>query len=415
MFLASFPLVDVFCILSASVHFWMRTFTFVLFSVFSVYLLLTNNFSNSSKLLNSIVQNSSNFPNSREQSSKKIASLLKKVNTQMSIYHIFQLYLLIIGFILLLYASYLELCNHVIYLPYNTNLTLFRKHIRNYSKWIKIIPLVTIIILIITEFPEFLYNLIPKIIYILFRFMLFLVHRNRKNVQILLFVSLTLYTFKISNEPSSQTFCLLIFQISSSRFLRITPWLPKLLIILANDIHVNPGPHYQNTTNFEPHKNASCIDLIFTDQPNLVLDSGTRDSLDSFCHHKIIYCKINYKIPPPPPFERKIWHYNRANHEGIERSIQNVPWAQNLNINNDPNWQVEKFTEIILNIMSNFIPNEVKTMKPRHPPWITKQLKTLLNRKNRLFKNVKKHGFKEFDLARLNDLRNECKEAIEIA
>ena len=225
----------------------MRTFTFMLFSVFSVYLLLTNNFSNSSKLLNSIVQNSSNFPNSREQTSKKIASLRKKINTQMSIYHIFQLYLLIIGFILLLYASYLELCNHVIYLPYNTNLTLFRKHIRNYSNLIKIIPLGTIIILIIAEHPEFLYNLIPKIIDILFRFVLFLVQRNRKNVQILLFVSLTLYIFQISNEPSSQTFCLLIFQISSSRFLRITPWLPKLLIIIANDIHVNPGPHYQNT------------------------------------------------------------------------------------------------------------------------------------------------------------------------
>ena len=38
-------------------------------------------------------------------------------------------------------------------------------------------------------------------------------------------------------------------------------------------------------TNFEPHKNPSCIDLIFTDQPNLVMDSGTRPTLDNFCHH----------------------------------------------------------------------------------------------------------------------------------
>ena len=26
----------------------------------------------------------------------------------------------------------------------------------------------------------------------------------------------------------------------------VAPWLPGFLIILANDIHVNPGPHYQN-------------------------------------------------------------------------------------------------------------------------------------------------------------------------
>ena len=34
-------------------------------------------------------------------------------------------------------------------------------------------------------------------------------------------------------------------------------------------------------TNFEPNKNPSCIDLVITDQPNLVLDSGTCASLDS--------------------------------------------------------------------------------------------------------------------------------------
>ena len=58
-------------------------------------------------------------------------------------------------------------------------------------------------------------------------------------------------------------------------------------------------------TNFEPHKNLSCIDLIITNQPNLILDSGTRPSLDPYCHHPIIYGKINFRIPPPPPFERK--------------------------------------------------------------------------------------------------------------
>ena len=44
-------------------------------------------------------------------------------------------------------------------------------------------------------------------------------------------------------------------------------------------------------TNFEPNKNPSCIDLIITDQPNLILSYGTRASLDSYCHHQIIYFK----------------------------------------------------------------------------------------------------------------------------
>ena len=52
-------------------------------------------------------------------------------------------------------------------------------------------------------------------------------------------------------------------------------------------------------TNFTPGCLPSCIDLIITDQPNLILDSGTRPSLDPKCHHQIIHCKVNFKIPPP--------------------------------------------------------------------------------------------------------------------
>ena len=168
-------------------------------------------------------------------------------------------------------------------------------------------------------------------------------------------------------------------------------------------------------TNFEPNKNPSCIDLVITDQPNLVLDSGTRASLDSFCHHQIVYCKVNFRIPPPPPFERKIWHFNRANSDAIKRSMTRFPWRQHLNTNNDPSWQVKTFTEILLNIMSNFIPNENKRFVPRDSPWITKALKTMLNRKNRLFKSYKKHGYRLEDKARLDIFRTECQNAIEAA
>ena len=128
-------------------------------------------------------------------------------------------------------------------------------------------------------------------------------------------------------------------------------------------------------TNFEPNNNPSCIDLVITDQPNLVLDSGTRASLDSFCHHQITYCKVNFNIPPSPPFERKNWHYDRANIPLLKRSMLSFPWLDHLNINQDPNWQVRTFTKLFLNIMSNFIPNETKRIIPRDPPWLTKTLK----------------------------------------
>ena len=60
--------------------------------------------------------------------------------------------------------------------------------------------------------------------------------------------------------------------------------------------------------------------------------------------------------------------------------------------------------------MSNFIPNVIKRFVPRDPPWITKPIKTLLNKKNRLFKNYIKHGYKREDRDRLNTFRMECKQ-----
>ena len=70
---------------------------------------------------------------------------------------------------------------------------------------------------------------------------------------------------------------------------------------------------------------------------------------------------------------------------------------------------------LTLILFQNFIPNETKTFIPRDPPWITKPLKTLLNRKNRLFKTYKKHGYKIEDTYRPDAFRIECQQAVESA
>ena len=105
----------------------------------------------------------------------------------------------------------------------------------------------------------------------------------------------------------------------------------------------------------------------------------------------------------------------RANTADIKRSIIRFPWSRHLSLNTDSNWQVKVFTDILLNIMSNFVPNETKRFVPRDPPWINKPLKRMLNRKNRLYKNYKRHGYREEDKARLDTFRSECKLAVENA
>ena len=51
-------------------------------------------------------------------------------------------------------------------------------------------------------------------------------------------------------------------------------------------------------------QSLSCINLIFTDHPNYVIDCGTHPSLNKNCHHQITFCKLNLKVEYPPPYQR---------------------------------------------------------------------------------------------------------------
>ena len=159
----------------------------------------------------------------------------------------------------------------------------------------------------------------------------------------------------------------------------------------------------------------SCIDLIITDQPNIVLNSGVRSSLDSAVKHQIVYCKMNFKIPPLPKYVRKIWHFNRANEKLISRAVSEFPWETLLRRYHDPNQQVNFFNETILNIMSNFVPNEVRTVRPQEPEWLNRNIKKMLKKQNMIFKKYKRNGYKDEDKANLELVKKDCQEAIELA
>ena len=105
----------------------------------------------------------------------------------------------------------------------------------------------------------------------------------------------------------------------------------------------------------------SCIDLIFTSQPNLVMKSGLHSSLHPNCHHQVIHAKFNLKISYPPPYERVVWHYQDQNNDLIQGSISQFKWEIAFS-NKGVNKQISIFDETILNIMTNFIPHETKSL-----------------------------------------------------
>ena len=157
-------------------------------------------------------------------------------------------------------------------------------------------------------------------------------------------------------------------------------------IVLGN---ITSTAGYNQTINKPTHftnSSSSCIDLIFASNTTY-LNTGTEQSIYDKRHYNIIYGKLSFNIPLPPPYYRKLWDYKKANTEDIQRAISAFNWDmafQNKGIND----KIKILNETLLNIFNNFISNKMSKFDYKEPVWMNKE-KTLLLKKNRkLLKNT---------------------------
>ena len=114
----------------------------------------------------------------------------------------------------------------------------------------------------------------------------------------------------------------------------------------------------------------SCIDLIFTSQPNLVIESGVHSSPHSSCHHQIVFAKFNLKICNSPPYLRQVWYFKEVETNLIRRELNGFNWERafsNININE----KVCIFNKSVLKVLINFIPHETILCDDKDPTWFT--------------------------------------------
>ena len=158
----------------------------------------------------------------------------------------------------------------------------------------------------------------------------------------------------------------------------------------------------------------SCIDLLFTSQPNMVMDSGVHASLNPHCHHQIIFAKFNLKVFYPPPHERTVWHFFQANSDLIKRVVDLFDWESAL-IDLDADVQVSVFNDTITNIMPNVVPNEITICDNRDPPWMNRHIKNLIFYKTNFYKTFVHGKNSMFHLLTFNNLRNHLHQFIQKA
>ena len=149
---------------------------------------------------------------------------------------------------------------------------------------------------------------------------------------------------------------------------------------------------------------SSCLYLIFTSLPNLIIHSIVHSSLHQNCHHTqdtlnstystkfklitlLLICK-KFRITKMLMLDlyKKQWtHFN---------------WTRAFS-NTSVNVKVNIFNNTILNILCNFIPHEILTCNDKDPRWFNKK-----NKRNNWRKKNASKAYRSSNIVLKNRLRN---------
>ena len=131
------------------------------------------------------------------------------------------------------------------------------------------------------------------------------------------------------------------------------------------------------------------LDLVLTDSPELILDSHVLSPIDK-CHHCPTFCKLAISIPKDKPYKRTVWDFNNIDIIGLTQALSNAPWDTAYELYDDIDELEHYWTTLFLDTAKQFIPTRIITVRAHSKPWITKTLRILINKKNRLWRRFKK-------------------------
>ena len=173
-------------------------------------------------------------------------------NIKLNFYDALYTFILSLGLLTLLRLALLYLSTQVSYVSFNTDLNLRTKK-RNFlastllasTESISLYLSLVMLSVVISEcekelFVVFIIRTNPN-----FGYVVGLSLKYSKNISRVISDISTVYIFFISITPATCTICLIICQIwCHSHIKRVSLWLPIILIILSNDINLNPGPNF---------------------------------------------------------------------------------------------------------------------------------------------------------------------------
>ena len=129
------------------------------------------------------------------------------------------------------------------------------------------------------------------------------------------------------------------------------------------------------------NNSAHILDLMITDSPGYVIESGVLQSVHDL-HHLPVFSKYSITQSRQYPVKREVWHYRNADVNGLNTAIQAFNWTELINSDNVDS-AVDRFTKTYMHIAKDFIPTRVVKKRAKDKPWITSGLRKLIRLRNR--------------------------------
>ena len=93
------------------------------------------------------------------------------------------------------------------------------------------------------------------------------------------------------------------------------------------------------------------------------------------------FAKFDIDLSYPPPYERKVWDYSRANSDCMKLSLNGINWKRAF-VDWNPNEKVSLLNELLLNVIENFIPRKIVKCVDKDPIRMTNGIKRVCRKKS---------------------------------
>ena len=152
------------------------------------------------------------------------------------------------------------------------------------------------------------------------------------------------------------------------------------------DMTASFGLHQMiNEPTYLTRTSANILDLIFTDSPGSITETGTLPPIGT-SHHAVVYCCSSRTRSYEKPYTVEMWKYEDGDIEGLNNAICDFPFEDILGDIEDIDYAAESWTHLLIQIAKEYIPSHTVKIHPNDKPWINKDIKKTIRTRDRLYK-----------------------------